>query len=32
MVQDKKDIIEGLDRIATDARVSKITEKKEESS
>jgi len=25
MVQDKKDIIEGLDRIATDARVSKTT-------
>jgi len=29
MVQDKKDIIEGLDRIATDARVSKITKKEE---
>lgn len=28
MVQDKKDIIEGLDRIATDARVSKITKKR----
>jgi len=28
MVQDKKDIIEGLDRIATDARVSKTTKKR----
>lgn len=28
MVQDKKDIIEGLDRIATDARVSKTMKKR----